>query len=242
MHFSLAKACITLLAFGQALGIARAYPGQPSTILDQNLLRHNNQLSAGTDDEIPVERRAVVPALNWGQTLGTTWSGSVKEPANSGWTEDTIDEYAVSAWKQTQSGSNPLPILVAALWVPRVGVYLGTVPHGTPSGSSMSTQVQMDSRIRTQAPLLWRQVKDRAYKDTSKWHAEDMAMLEYEKEEKPTGTTYPSSYMITYGQYSKNDKAGPKPPCQGVNRDTGKGINPSCSTVLQNLGITNFGC
>ncbi|KAF2820795.1 hypothetical protein CC86DRAFT_427631 [Ophiobolus disseminans] len=242
MHFSLAKACITLLAFGQALSIARAYPGQPSTILDLNLPRHDNQLSERNDDEIAVERRAVVPALtNWGQELGTTWSGFLKEPANSEWTEDTIDEYAVSAWKQTQSGSNPLPILVAALWVPRVGVYLGTVPHGTPSGSSMSAQVQMDSRIRTQAPLLWRQTEHRTYKDTSKWHAEDMAMFVYEREEKPTGTKYPTSYMVVYGQYEQGDKVGPKPPCRGVNQ-AGKGIDPACRDVLKELGVTVIWC
>ncbi|KAF2828287.1 hypothetical protein CC86DRAFT_405290 [Ophiobolus disseminans] len=183
MHFSLAKACIALLAFGQALGVARAYPSQTSTTLDQNFSHHDNQSSKGNDEETPIERRALEPKLtSWGQgSIAATWTGSLKEPAKSGWTENTIDEYAANAWKQTQYGSDPAPILVAALWVPGVGLYLGSIPHGDYPGSTMTAQARMDSLIRAEAPLLWQQVQHRTSKGTPKWHAEDTAMLMYER-------------------------------------------------------------
>jgi hypothetical protein len=240
MHFSLVNAFVSLLAFGQVLGIARAYPSQTSTLQDYAILLQDNELSERNAEENAIEKRATVPPLtNWGQGPGTTWSGFVKEPANSQWTDDTINTYAFNAWRATQSGSKSPPVLVAALWVPGAGVYLGSIPHGTDGGSA-SVQAVMDGKIRTQAPILWQQVKDRTYENTSKWHAEDMAMYVYEREERPTGTRYPAnSYIMTWGQYDGRSKSGPAPPCQGIRN--GKGIEPSCAEVLRNLRISS-GC
>ncbi|KAI8930527.1 hypothetical protein NX059_012127 [Plenodomus lindquistii] len=171
MQLSVVKALLGLLAFRQVLGTAYAYPNQGHALADDVVLLQESQLDEGTDEETWFEKRATDPPLtNWGQGPGTTWSGFVKQPANSQWTTDTIDEYAVNAWRQTSP-----PALVAALWVPGVGVYLGSIPHGTePTG--ITVQAAFDGRLRTQAPVLWGQVKDRTYQGTSKWHAEDMAM------------------------------------------------------------------
>jgi hypothetical protein len=241
MHFSIINAFISLLTFSQVLDTAYAYPSQDPTRTDYDVLLQKNQLNKGTDEETLFEKRATDPPLtNWGQGPGTTWSGFVTQPANSQWTTDTIDEYAVAAWRKTQSASNPPPVLVAALWVQGAGVYMGSIPHGTPVGSSsISVQVAFDGMLRSQAPVLWEQVKLRQYQNTSKWHAEDMAMYVFERERRPTGPKYPAnSYMVVYGQYDGRDKAGPKPPCRGMN-DKGDGIQPSCAQVLRALGITS---
>jgi hypothetical protein len=241
MHFSLVNTFVSLLAFGKVLSTARAYPSQPSTLLDYAILLQDNELSERDAEENAIEKRATIPPLtNWGQGPGTTWTGFVKEPANSQWTDDTIDTYAFNAWRATQSSLQPPPVLVAALWVPGAGVYLGSIPHGTNGANNAEVQVLMDGRIRAEAPILWQQVKTRTYKNTSKWHAEDMAMYVYEREERPTGTQYPAnSYIMTWGQYDGRDKSGPKPPCDL--KANGDGIDPPCDRVLRNLRISS-GC
>jgi hypothetical protein len=98
MHFSLVNAFISLLAFRQVLGIAQAYPSQTSTLQDYAILLQNNELSKRNAEENAIKKRATVPPLtNWGQGPGITWSGFVKELANSQWTDDTINTYAFNA-------------------------------------------------------------------------------------------------------------------------------------------------
>jgi hypothetical protein len=234
MRFFLAKTLVGLLAFGQALGTAYAFPYRLSSLIEKD------QLSNVTDHIGRVERRAPPELTNWGQGPGTTWSGWVKESANSDWTTETIDHYVYDAWKKTQIGSKPPPILVAALWVQGSGVYLGSVPHGK-SGDT-DVQVLFDSMLRTQTRLLWQRVKDRIYKNTVKWHAEDMAMYVYEREERPGGPKYPpNSYMLVFGQYNSQSGAAMRPPCRAEENSPKGGITPTCKTVIEDLGIYS-GC
>jgi hypothetical protein len=245
MHSFITKAFVSLLAFSQTLNIAQAYPGQdPARPTYTESAIDNGPGGVNKEVALVAKREVTISDFSkWGQgrdELGTTWSGYVKEPKNSGWNTDSIDAYTVRAYDASQCGPNPLPVLVAALWVPGVGVYLGSIPHGKMRNSGdMSAQVGFDGMLRGQAPILWEQVRDRTAVNTSKYHAEDMAMYMYEKLEKPRGPGYPpNSYMIVYGQYDKNDKVGPKPPCTGPTSPGSDGINPSCKTTLRNLGIT----
>jgi hypothetical protein len=151
---------------------------------------------------------------------------------------DTIEEYAYMAWQATQVGVNKDATIVAALWVRGVGMYLGSIPHG--QTGTMPVQAQMNGMIRTQAPVLWSKVQSRVPKRGSiKWHAEDMAMYVYEKEERPTGPLYPPhSYMFAYGQYNGADRVGTKPPCGAAGR--GAKIEPSCAEVLGKLSLEHM--
>jgi hypothetical protein len=98
MHLSVINAFISLLAFGQVLGTAFAYPSQGLTLIDHAVLPHENQLGEGIDKESLFKKRETDPPLtNWGQGPGTTWSGFIKQPTKPQWTTDTIDEYAVAA-------------------------------------------------------------------------------------------------------------------------------------------------
>jgi hypothetical protein len=245
MHSIVRKAVISLLALSQTFGIAQAYPGQDPARSAYAGSATDNSLSGSNKEEALLTKRTVqISDLStWGQGedgLGTTWSGYLKEPKNSGWTTDTIDAYTKMAYDATQCGSDPPPVLVAALWVTGVGVYLGSVPHGTMLYSSMTAQVGFHSMLRGQAPLLYRRVKDRTAVETSIYHAEDMAMYMYEKREKPKGPSYPNSYMFAWGQYEKGGTVGRKEPCTRLTKPGGKGINPSCRTTVRDIGITVF--
>ncbi|KAH7396095.1 hypothetical protein BKA66DRAFT_596608 [Pyrenochaeta sp. MPI-SDFR-AT-0127] len=238
MYLNFANALVSLLAFSQAPWAAQAYPKQHNDLpahIEPTQEAGFKSYGINVATASYSKRAPSPPLTNWGQYPGTTWSGFVKEPANSGWTEDTIDEYAVLAWRETQSTARKEPTIVAALWVRGKGVYLGSVPRG--QNGQFSAQAALDSLLRSQAPILWSVVNERKIlAGRNKWHAEDMAMYVYEREEKPQGPGYPpNSYMVVYGQYDKQDKAGPKDPC-GSSGDSAK-IRPSCSDVLHALHI-----
>jgi hypothetical protein len=134
-------------------------------------------------------------------------------------------------------------VLVAGLYVPKEGVFLGSIPHGKDAQSN-SAQANFDGRARMQAPIFWSKVKDREFgPSTTKWHAEDMALFMYESEKKPSGTQYPpGSQMFVWGQYNSADKGGAKPPCmrnKPTKDEKDAWIKPSCSEVLRELGINS---
>nr|GFC89498.1 hypothetical protein [Tanacetum cinerariifolium] len=76
-----------------------------------------------------------------GPGLEITWSGMVKEPPNSGWTRATIQAYAREGWEQTQATAPRQITLVSALWIPRRGVYLGSIPHAVASADKEHIEI-----------------------------------------------------------------------------------------------------
>jgi hypothetical protein len=244
MHFLFSKTIISLLAFGQTLDLAHAFPTQTSTVPGLSVSLQEEQLNKKSHEETLLWNHAPAAQIprvpNWGQSLGTTWNGFVTEPTNSEWDNDLSEIVVYKAWEETQSGPNPPPVMVAGLWVPGKGIYLGSVPHGNLI-SGLSAQAVFDSRLRAEAPILWEKVKSRTVRGgRSKWHAEDMAMYVYEREEKPTGERHPvGSYMFVWRQYNRADPRGPKPPCS--TRPGRDGITPNCHKVLQDLRIA-YGC
>jgi hypothetical protein len=243
MLFSLAKTAIGLLTLSQALDTVYAFP-------NQDFIRPEHGVAGEKDYfESTLEKRTTPPPqpelINWGQESGGTWKGLVEERPGSNWNIDTCRNIVHAAWKRTQSGTNPPPILVAGLYVPGEGVFMGSIPHGK-DAQSISAQANLDGRARTQAPIFWSKVKDREFgPGTTKWHAEDMAILMYESERRPSGTTYPSgSQMFIWGQYFTGDRIGPKAPCRRdrpTQHENNAWISPSCSDVMQKLGIS-FPC
>jgi hypothetical protein len=243
MLFSLAKTVIGLLALGQALDTVYAYPNLDLIRLEHGVSVQETQFGEKDHFESTLEERTTPTPeiINWGQESGGTWFGFVEEGPGSNWDEDTHYNIVQAAWKKTQSGSNPPPVLVAGLWVPKEGVFMGSIPHGMVN-DQMSAQVRFDGRATLLAPILWSQVKGRKFGPaTTKWHAEDMAMFVYESERRPSGTKYPDgSKMFVWGQYNSADKGGAKPPCRrnkSTQNPKDAWINPSCAQVLQGLGI-----
>lgn len=227
------KGLLGLLAWGSLLFVD-AYPSHPLGLSPADTSTDGHVSTAHT-------KRTVIDLTNWGQgKLGTTWFGFVQEPANSGWDENAIATVAMNAYEQTQCGGTQEAVIVAALWVQKVGVYLATQPHGTLSGGRFTAQAAFDGMCKASAPVLWHQVADRTKTGNTKWHAEDAAMYFYESEQHPSGLKYPSSLMVTFGRYDTTVKQpGFVPPCGGPSSESGK-LNPSCKKVLSELGISTI--
>jgi hypothetical protein len=244
MLFSLAKTVTGLLALGQALDTVYAYPNRDIIRSEHGVSVQETQFGDKDHFESTLEQRTTPTPeiIDCGQESTGTWRGLVEEKPGSQWDDNTHEMIVYTAWKKTQSGKNPPPVLVAGLWVPKEGVFMGSIPHGVVPGSGYTAQALFDSRATKSAPILWSVVSERTYgPSTTKWHAEDMAMLVYESERRPTGTKYPpGSRMFVWGQYNSADKGGVKPPCRRdgpTNDEEAAWINPSCSDVLRKLGI-----
>jgi hypothetical protein len=253
MQLRLAKALLGLLAFSPLFRPAQAYPytgtdsapaGEPTSIEAVSDYQHVSLVDTAalppTKRAVPVPFQMVHPE----KSLELTWSGVVKEPANSGWTRATIQAYAEEGWQQTQATTPRQVTLVSALWIPGRGVYLGSIPHALAMADKEHVEIAFETIASNTAPLLWNEIGCRTRRaDTiSIWHAEDMSMMTYERAEKPRGRYPTGAYMTTFGQYSRNDRASRKAPCglsatQHLNPNTA--IIPACAGVLQNLGISH---
>ncbi|KAF2274583.1 uncharacterized protein EI97DRAFT_477214 [Westerdykella ornata] len=160
MYLNFANSLASLLAFSQALWAVQAFPKQHDDLPAHILPAHEGG-SKSSDINIattPWSKRDPPLIPNWSQGPGTTWSGYLREPQSSGWTEETIDNFAYWAWRQTRIGSRSEATLVAALWICGTGVYLGSIPHGQEwgtSGGRASVQALMDNRLRYEAPVMW---------------------------------------------------------------------------------------
>jgi hypothetical protein len=253
MQLRLSKALLGLLAFSPLFRPAQAHPytgtnsistGEPVSIQAASDHQHISLVATAalppTKRVVPVPFQMVHPQ----KSLELTWSGVVKEPANSGWTRATIQEYAAEGWQQTQAATTRQVTLVSALWIPGRGVYLGSIPHALAMADKEHVEFAFETIASNSAPILWDEIGCRTRKTigTTIWHAEDMSMMTYERMEKPKGRYPTGAYMTTFGQYSKNDQASWKAPCgltatQNLNPNTA--IVPACAGVLQNLGISH---
>ena len=236
MRFVFTVTFAVLLALSQRLWTTQAHTDSLSRLLKLAFIPEQ-------DVDVVYVKRTVPQLTEWFQArdnLAQTWSGFTKEPHNSGWNEKSIQEVAKTAWKETQPQSRPTPLLVAALWIPGTGVYLGSQVRGTSTLERISAQARFDNILLNQAKVAWfsGKLKDRENHTVTKWHAEDVAMWMFEKEEKPEGPKYPSgSYMVIYGQYNNNDGLGFKKPCGTRGTQDSSSITPGCYTVLKELGI-----
>jgi hypothetical protein len=247
MQFSIRNAIFGLLAFGLLSGPTQALPhtssdaaiSLPSASLQATT--PSNDTSSGDATTTGVAKRtkpplvfSLQPGLEW------TWAGVIKEPQGAGWTTNTAKEYAYEAWQQTQQERSHVT-MVAALWVRGKGIYLGSIPHAYNPDEKEDVETTFEAICSNTAPLLYdkigcREVAPRA----ARYHAEDMAMMTYERTEKPSGSypqQSPRSYMAVYGQYPGGSRPAFVKPCGALDPKNAK-IQPSCAEVLDDFIIS----
>jgi hypothetical protein len=169
-----------------------------------------------------------------GNQWESTYVDEVGEPPNSGWTRADIRAVAKAGYEQVVAATGQPNTIVAALYIPGRGVYLGSIPHN-------GGQTAFAQNAPAAAPRLWRQIALREFTEDatgneSKYHAEDMAMYWFEDRQQPqvfTGSYPPFSYMAVYGKKPTDDRAKPQDPCSGPYRR----INPDCLATLRVLDI-----
>lgn len=171
--------------------------------------------------------------------------GCLDEPMRAlpGWGETYFgfrDEFTVTKAKLLQIATeaykeiaNKHP-LVAALYVPDEGVYLGTIPHG----DGMS---KMKAECPNTAPVLWELLGDRTLNDKTKspslYHAEDAAMwYAYKKRAVASSKRFPAgSMMLTYGNIGGGGQATKVPAC---NENSKSNIDPHCQQTMKSMNIS----
>ncbi|KAF2710661.1 hypothetical protein K504DRAFT_532452 [Pleomassaria siparia CBS 279.74] len=136
---------------------------------------------------------------NWGED---TWRGIHRLTANT-IDPDEVIAHARSGFRKIQKErKSKTGIVVAALFVPEKGVFLGTPAHG-------SGEAHVRAWAPGQAPFLWKILKDRTYSDPTKtsgsmYHAEDVAMLMAVQNYVDGKTKFPEgSLMASYGKAAK---------------------------------------
>jgi hypothetical protein len=172
--------------------------------------------------------------VNLGGQWGSTYVDATPEPANSGWTRQDIRGLAKAGYEQVVAVTRQPNMIVAALWVPGQGVYLGSIPQD-------GGQIAFAQEAPTNAPRLWDAVRGRKYTadaagSESMFHAEDMAMFWFEDRQQPQRIldSYPQfSFIAVYGKKPNNAKASIQDPCSGPARK----INPDCLQVLRQLDV-----
>jgi hypothetical protein len=117
--------------------------------------------------------------------------------------------------------------VVAALFVPHQGVFIGTVPHGL--GLS-----KVQSFAPVNAPELWEILKNRRSDTASLYHAEDMAMLHAIESKAVNGNgKFPTgSRIAAWGKVGSMPRDRHMNPCS-----TFSSISPNCKTTVQMMGI-----
>jgi hypothetical protein len=167
------------------------------------------------------------------------------------YTKEQALVYAIQAYNQLLQEENynfivddafNYTLIVASLYVPSKGFFLGSQPH---TGTFVSVHVP----VMTQAPNWWSIVRHR---DHLYLHAEDTAMYWFERNqttELVAGMEYPKgSYMAVYGHFGEHgmpgsahyrrgdEAASEQNPCGSSGN---AGIDPSCFDTLRTLGIKN---
>jgi hypothetical protein len=192
-----------------------------------------------------IESRAPKNAATLTMTrLGTSFTWAASMPAGF-YTVSQAIEYAQTGYEQmktknpsgfeTKNGKFEHTTLVACVFIPGKGFFLGTAPgtkgfHYEPA----------------QAPAWWGKVSGRKIliPGRARWHAEDVAMYMFEKSlttKLAVTATYPqNSFMVVWGHFGPlGNQLGDTVPAQkSVCGQSGTAtIDPSCADVLLALGI-----
>lgn len=253
MRQSFAKALLGFFALSQALCLTQAFPYKPTEAISaqHDYEGHGSNVLSPLDKRAPPDTKDlssftffILPFdCRYENKLQTTYYGTLDEPKNSGWDEDFIDKMVEYVYDRKIPNA---AFMLAALWVPSVGVYFGTVPRGRVEiqGQRGEMREELYEDMTTwfrrsapeNAPIMWESVKGREVKEkgASIWHAEDMAMYGYESSE--NAQDYKGTYLSVFGKYNSADTAGFKKPCGSSG--SGK-IEPGCFQVLKDLEIGN---
>jgi hypothetical protein len=229
MRLSVSKLFVGLVAIGQLACALTIYPRALSNLTTEAPLLCQGE--SPLCDHHAAGKRMNNDAFSMSKPdgWGNTWVAYIQEPsdANPPWTTGTIRGFARDGYHQIES-MQPITI-VTALWFPGIGVWIGTIPHD-------SRTYQFRENCPVKAPRLWTILSGRTLtgQSTTLWHAEDMAMFEYEKSRPASNKGYPEGgYMASYGRRFNSESARPQPPCSGQEAN----ITPSCLDVLRRLDI-----
>lgn len=131
------------------------------------------------------------------------------------------------------------PNLVAALYIPKLGVFAGSIPRSAKTAVKLFEMAQkypdyskvLNQRLGGASP-------DQMNNPEDQFHAEDMvigrAISKMAEKNMDIEEGLMTSKITIWGVYGKGGKEGNKPPC-GTTGDSK--INPSCLLTLQILGI-----
>lgn len=164
-------------------------------------------------------------------TAGGAWGADTyrgyKFDLSSTVSSTTLLNIAKDAYNDVKGKRTSDLFIVAALFVPRQGVFLGTVPHG----------VGVDKVKEfgpTKAPELWKEIGRRTSTTSTFYHAEDMAMLHaIESGGQDGNTKFPAgSKMATWGKLAGMPKDNKIAAC-GARPN----INPSCRSTLEKMKV-----
>jgi hypothetical protein len=239
MRFSFTKTLFCVISLSQAICSARPYHYSNIPPAVQALRRSDSEAAGGREDVTVTNehtqwvKRVPAPtvALSLQPHWGTTWFGQVPEPANSGWTGQTIREMAKQAYESRIDTRPDKNLVIAALWVTGAGVWFGSTVQGV-GHTTLKTQAP------TLAPRLWQALYGRRLTGASQsstpalYHAEDAAMFWYESNRGTAAqpNTYPfgTTWMYVYGTRGEYDIPGQREVCTG----TDASIEPDCRTVV----------
>ncbi|KAJ4347686.1 hypothetical protein N0V95_005184 [Ascochyta clinopodiicola] len=167
--------------------------------------------------------KAMIAGGAWG---ADTYRG-YKFDVGSTMSSTTLLNIAKDAYNDVKGKRTSDLFIVAALFVPGQGVFLGTVPHG----------VGVDNVKKfgpTKAPELWKVLGGRTSTTSTLYHAEDMAMLHaIESGGQDGNTKFPAgSKMATWGKLTGMPKDNKIAAC-GARPN----IDPSCRSTLVKMKV-----
>ena len=177
---------------------------------------------------------------------GNTYSGFVPL------TDDYMDisclgEYAERGYEQVAPNVGPI-VMVAALFIPKVGVVVGSKPReSTNPVDGAETVAQWFKRYSLlRLPTYGQLVSGRGGENIDLWHAEDTAilnggsryLLKYGRDSH-SFLRFPSgSKIVPFGLYGYWDKAPwIKNPCGSTTGTNTAKTDPSCVSILSNLNL-----
>jgi hypothetical protein len=152
----------------------------------------------------------------------------MKLPTGSTMTNSALRAIAKSAYDEVMSKKKGAGgTVVAALYVPGQGVFLGTPAHGTGPAKVVSF-------AKAKAPTLWEFLEFRTVSGSgSKYHAEDIAMLYAIEIGAVKGNAkFPNgSKIATWGKVNGMPRDDRMRPCSNGN------ILPSCTETISDMNI-----
>ena len=206
-----------------------AFPSSNASYFEDYVAKDSLPLYESRD----LSKRAIEVSL-WGSKDEPTFKGFVRESLIDQINRDRTDDLAHQGYldmkKQLGEKMKLNAEIMAALWIPKRGVYLCSVPYG-----NAKKDMQRDAAL---APAWRERVGSRLPEGIL--HAEDGAAFQYEKSLKKSlqpDSKYPEgSYMAVYGR--SGGGVITKMCSGGKNPKTGlPGADPSCKTVFTSLNV-----
>ncbi|KAI4152047.1 MAG: hypothetical protein L6R39_001911 [Caloplaca ligustica] len=179
--------------------------------------------------------------------LGRTYVGTVRYDKGGEPDDGELMDYAKEGYDKIRNepGINHGIIMVAALWIPRVGVIVGSKAREGPGANDTEVAKKLRENAAAWYPPYWSVVQGRTgpLGALDKWHAEDTAIV-WGARYRSLVTHCASTDLIlgtmiaAYGKYNAASKIGPKPPC-GAYDPSRSHLRPDCREVIKRLRIAS---